>query len=305
MNRKRLFAAVVGIVIVAAGAYGAYRMRSAPQECPGPVPTVEPAKKPHLPIAAIRDKLLTAFHGEAAHQFTEIPGFGFERMTPLYKKIPFELPYFSTGELEVVGAPEKTPHDLNDALVAGIATFQGKPLEARPASQLVPFGDPKAPGYGFAMGGTVTHGLQLRHFDLVGLTDPSQPKVYSGGKAFELIRYTKEEVEKFAKNAPTNIAWNRMVAEIPTTEQKSETAEPEMRSLDMFEAAGIPDLLQGKNVFIRSKDRVVRMLGALRAGADCLKCHSEAKAGDLLGAFSYTFVDTHGSLAAELKSAAK
>ena len=44
-------------------------------------------------------------------------------------------------------------------------------------------------------------------------------------------------------------------------------------------------------VFVRSKDRVIRMLGALRAGEQCLRCHTDNTKGDLLGALSYTFVD--------------
>ena len=48
------------------------------------------------------------------------------------------------------------------------------------------------------------------------------------------------------------------------------------------------ELRGGKEVYIRSKDNVIRMLGALRASDDCLKCHTDSRKGDLLGAFSYT-----------------
>ena len=75
----------------------------------------------------------------------------------------------------------------------------------------------------------------------------------------------------------------------------------ETRPLDIFETAGVAELRQGKDLFVRPRGNVIRMLGALRAGAQCVKCHNDSKQGDLLGAFSYTFVDSKNSLQKALK----
>src|SRR5437899_273116 len=60
------------------------------------------------------------------------------------------------------------------------------------------------------------------------------------------------------------------------------------REMDLFESEGLEELATGKDLYVRSKDGTVRVLGPIHAGKACLKCHAGAKAGDLLGAFSYT-----------------
>jgi hypothetical protein len=59
------------------------------------------------------------------------------------------------------------------------------------------------------------------------------------------------------------------------------------RGLDAFEEPALNALKDGEDLSIIRKDDTLRMLGALRATSQCLKCH-EAQKGDLLGAFSYT-----------------
>src|SRR5262245_24386734 len=51
----------------------------------------------HPTVTALRDRMLRHYHGAATNVFTEIPGFGLERMRPLYQQIPFEVPFFSPG----------------------------------------------------------------------------------------------------------------------------------------------------------------------------------------------------------------
>ena len=60
------------------------------------------------------------------------------------------------------------------------------------------------------------------------------------------------------------------------------------RDLDDFERVGLKHLADGEALFSRSRDGVTRLLGAVRAKADCLSCHDGKSEGDLLGAFSYT-----------------
>jgi hypothetical protein len=59
------------------------------------------------------------------------------------------------------------------------------------------------------------------------------------------------------------------------------------RPLDYFEEAALPSLVEGDDLFIASKDKTIRMVGAIRATKVCQQCH-DANSGDLLGAFSYT-----------------
>jgi hypothetical protein len=60
------------------------------------------------------------------------------------------------------------------------------------------------------------------------------------------------------------------------------------REMDVFEMEGLEELMAGKDMYIRAKDETIRVLGPVRASKACLKCHSDAKDGDMLGAFSYT-----------------
>jgi hypothetical protein len=61
-----------------------------------------------------------------------------------------------------------------------------------------------------------------------------------------------------------------------------------IRDMDLFESEGLEELANGKELYVRSKQDVVRVLGPIRASNACLKCHGDAKNGDMLGAFSYT-----------------
>jgi hypothetical protein len=61
-----------------------------------------------------------------------------------------------------------------------------------------------------------------------------------------------------------------------------------MREMDLFESEGLEELLAGKELYIRSQGETIRVLGPIHAAKACLKCHSDAKEGTMLGAFSYT-----------------
>jgi hypothetical protein len=68
------------------------------------------------------------------------------------------------------------------------------------------------------------------------------------------------------------------------------------RSLDEFEDRGLQFLRRGA-ALVGSPEAPHRMFGAVRARRECIDCHSGAREGDLLGAFSYfltTPVDSLG-----------
>jgi hypothetical protein len=58
------------------------------------------------------------------------------------------------------------------------------------------------------------------------------------------------------------------------------------RSLTSFEAEALPQLHRDEDVVISKDLNQIKMLGSLRAGENCLQCHS-VRRGELLGAFSY------------------
>jgi len=284
----------------------------------------EPAAKPkekadHSPVVTLRDRMLQAYHGQTTNLFTSITGFGMERMQPLYKVVPFEVPDFSTNEVES-GQQIAPPDLLKQVFDSSVNGFRDPSKPIPPIKRDGNF-NPFNPGPGFGrivrpQGGAVVSGLQLRLLDLVGLTDPDGPKVYSGGKAFELQRMTAAEAKKLSEknpNLPFGLYPDQFGKPGPFGKfangkapdgqggAAQDAADLETRPLDLFETAGVVELSQGKDLYLRHKDNVIRMLGALRATDQCLKCHSDSKRGDLLGAFSYTFVDTNNTLAKELK----
>lgn len=58
------------------------------------------------------------------------------------------------------------------------------------------------------------------------------------------------------------------------------------RPLDAFEEEGLAKLRRGEDLFTKSENGSVRLLGAIRATKQCIDCHGSQR-GDLLGAFSY------------------
>jgi hypothetical protein len=58
------------------------------------------------------------------------------------------------------------------------------------------------------------------------------------------------------------------------------------RPLDEFEILGLDAVRRGEEL-VWTREAPTRMFGAIRAKADCLHCHANAKESDLLGAFTY------------------
>jgi hypothetical protein len=61
------------------------------------------------------------------------------------------------------------------------------------------------------------------------------------------------------------------------------------RPLDRFEQTSLKRLRSDEDLVVEESPHRIRMLGSLRAGKDCLECHSVPR-GELLGAFSYELV---------------
>lgn len=74
-----------------------------------------------------------------------------------------------------------------------------------------------------------------------------------------------------------------MTANLP---QMEEAQNAPRRPLDSFELEGLEALRAGEDLYYRGSESKARMMGSIRAGEQCLKCHGGSR-GDLLGAFSY------------------
>jgi hypothetical protein len=95
----------------------------------------------------------------------------------------------------------------------------------------------------------------LRSVDLIALVDHDQPVVYITAKLGNAAKHGADSDSS--------------------------------RGLDIFEMVALEKLRKGDEMFVRTKENTLRMVGALRATKSCLECHN-AKEGDLFGAFSYT-----------------
>jgi hypothetical protein len=100
-----------------------------------------------------------------------------------------------------------------------------------------------------------TRNWQVTRLELVGLLRDDDPRVYTSKT-------------------------------IPRMEQLADSPH---RELNEFEKSALPKLATQKDVIVNQQSNRIQMLGALRAGQTCLKCH-EGDRGKLLGAFSYEIV---------------
>jgi hypothetical protein len=71
--------------------------------------------------------------------------------------------------------------------------------------------------------------------------------------------------------------------------ERVETLLAKLRPLTEFESSALSAFRAGRDIAIAEPDATgaLNCVGALRAQASCLRCHSDNKAGALLGAFTY------------------
>ena len=65
-------------------------------------------------------------------------------------------------------------------------------------------------------------------------------------------------------------------------------ARPAGRPLTDAERADVRALEEGQRLLVRPQGDALRVVGPISAGNECLGCHKDKRAGDLLGAFVYT-----------------
>lgn len=210
-----------------------------------------PADGPgHVPPTEMLRRALERLHNEATTRFLLSDGNGQRRMVILPEKVKSEwkIPWWSPGEL-VEQPPVENNIDLAKIHDESRRDFNHEKTPPPPNVRFV--GD--AILLKDALQKLKHKDWDIKTLDLVGLVKHEHAVVYLSEKLPQM---------KELKDTPT-------------------------RLLDFFEIAGLEELAKGENLFIREKEGTIRMLGALRASRECIRCH-RGDEGALLGAFSYT-----------------
>lgn len=192
---------------------------------------------------------LERLHQEALAHFHADPQNGLRRMPPVYHKVvkEWKMPWYSSGELDHEEAIP-FPKDMQRIHEASLKDFLASDAKVETTKQ-----QPLAIVFDETKYDRKRKLFEAKSVDLIGLIKKAEPVVYVS--------------EKVAAMASQD--------EAPT------------RPLDEFEFAGLQALQKGDNLFGRSRDGVIRLLGSVRAEASCVSCHAGKQEGDLLGAFSY------------------
>jgi hypothetical protein len=116
---------------------------------------------------------------------------------------------------------------------------------------------------------TDTETIRIQTLELIGIAASPQPRVYLMDDGFITGHLPMRELA------------------VPTETLKREKRKVGVRPTDWFETAALAQLNSG-NLFVSYQEAdYIRGVGGIRASASCLACHEQAKAGDLLGAFTY------------------
>lgn len=229
-----------------------------------------------------RRYMLESLHSRTQNQFVLARGFGNFRMGSVRKE-QIELP-----DAEPIRLPEPPdaddeydPHSVDDRppSVAEKNTEKNA-VESSPSenqlqsihrSGLNEFLDGERMGY-------VKDRAHVAGFQPHGFF--KEPDSFSQIRNVQQWQMTRLELVSLLKFAEPSVYASR---DLPQMDQLDDAPR---RPLDAFERAALNRLRHEEDLMIDDEINRVRMLGALRAGKDCLECHRVAR-GTLLGAFSY------------------
>jgi hypothetical protein len=211
---------------------------------------------------------LYLLHEGAVADFILSPGFGVMRR-PEPSRRHIELPEEPPIPLSPSTGDPREAEDEGPPAVASAATAAAPTTEKLwgfHRDSVLDFVNKK--GFGYVMDRDHVRGFQSHRFQ-------AMPELPARWKVENL------QLVSLLKHAEP-VAY--VTGYLPRMDQMGEAA---TRPLDDFEKAGLLDLQKGETLAVRSGPDRLRMLGAVRAVDECLKCH-DAGRGDLLGAFSYT-----------------
>ncbi len=228
-----------------------------------------------------RTHVLQAIHDAQVQQFVNSPGFGVIRMPlndPYYAKrpeefvIPQELPDKSPSPLGISAA------DLR-SLTAAERSAVTEPFDKLVqdswylhSKSVLDFSNPA--GFGYIRDRDHVAGFQAHQFSKMPDRSISQADQHWTLKRVELVSLlTHDKPGVYVTN---NLPRMDLLRDVP------------VRPLDEFEQTSLPQLGLGEDVIALQTSNRLRVLGAIRAGKQCLSCH-DAQRGALLGAFSYHF----------------
>ncbi len=255
-----------------------------------------------------RSQALQIIHSSYVEQFIDSPGFGLvrgmwlvepERFADATEPKVFRLP---PGEFF---DPEGSPSDASaiDSVPPSAAPLVVTPLAARQLESLHEVGVfdfINRRGWGYVEDRDHVAGFQPHQFR----TPPVVPARESVSTSPEDVFERRSMLETFDRETDShNTDQNWQVRKLqlvsllkydePSVYVTNELPRMDrlvdvpVRLLDVFEQSALRSLESGEDVVSDSTDaNRIRMLGAIRAAKQCLKCHSVER-GELLGAFSY------------------
>lgn len=233
-----------------------------------------------------RDRTLRRIHSSSVEKFINSQGFGIGRM-PRFSEYYFES--IKQPDLIPLSPPPEVPSSSETKgkkTLADNETSEPEPIrEVRPSEKelwsthrdsIIDFANPE--GFGFIKDREHVAGFQLhgfREMPTLGLNNSEE----SPGPKWILTRL---ELVSLLKHDTPQVYESQ---NLPRMEDLDETS---TRDLDVFETGAIDALAGGEDLIVNESRNRIRMVGALRAVKQCLKCHAVER-GDLLGAFTYEF----------------
>lgn len=106
------------------------------------------------------------------------------------------------------------------------------------------------------------------------------------------------ELIGIAKHNPPQVFSNEMSI---FHQQNKETPPPHTagRAMTTWEKRALRELDAGQRLIVEKQGKGLRVVGAIRAGDECLGCHKNKRAGDMLGAFVYSLWPMPGKVPAK------
>ena len=213
-----------------------------------------------------RTNLLSSLHHHSRDQFVLASGFGNTRMRYVIER-NVELP-----DAEPVSLP-RSPAEYS---TSSTVTEPANPADllAMHSSGLEDFLAPERIGY--VKDRDHVAGFEPHRFSKL----PALPSWNQTKTDFQLVRL--ELVSLLKHEVPVAYVSEHLP-------QMDELRDAPTRPLDDFERHALDQIRSEEDLVIDDAPNRIRMVGSLRAGKDCMECHS-VRRGELLGAFSYELI---------------